>query len=423
MKDIRGFLQSLFNVAVEAAQPSRVLRPFLPAAPEGRTLVLGAGKASVAMAQVVDANWPGDLSGLVVTPKGQLSDCGRIGVLEAAHPVPDGSSVLAGKEVLKLCSGLTEQDLVLCLISGGGSSLLCLPGEGISLEDKQMLNVQLLKSGASISEINTVRKHISAIKGGRLAAACAPAKIVTLMVSDFPGDDPLLIASGPTLPDPTTASDARAVLERWGINTPESISQFLQSPEAETPDAANTIFANHTWEIVARAAQSLQAAAEAAHNQSVEVHIVSDAVEGESREVGKQHAKLAVDIKRQRGPDASPCIVLSGGETSVTVTGSGKGGRNAEYVLGVVSALQGEPGISVLACDTDGIDGSEDNAGCYADEHTLARAHQLGFDAAHYLANNDAWSFFDALGDLVITGPTGTNVNDFRAIYIGSSNA
>jgi hydroxypyruvate reductase len=420
MIDARAFLRELFDVAVAAAQPEAVLPTCLPAPPGGRTLVLGAGKAASAMARAVDEHWQGELSGLVVTRYGQGQDCGRIDVLEASHPVPDAAGREAAKQILARCEGLTADDLVLCLISGGGSALLSLPGEGISLEDKQALNRQLLHSGAGIAEINTVRKHISAIKGGRLALACHPARVVTLMISDVPGDDPQLIASGPTLPDPTTAADARAILDRYGLAVPESIRQFLHSDAARTPAPGDARLAGHEWRIIAGPQLSLEAAAAHARERGVTPLILSDSIEGESREVGTALGAIARQSRFHGQPVAPPCVILSGGETTVSIRGQGRGGPNSEFALGMALALAGERGITALACDTDGIDGSEDNAGAIIDARTLSRARELGLDPASFLENNDAWSFFDALDDLVVTGPTHTNVNDFRAVYIAA---
>jgi len=423
MQDVRKFLERLFDAAVTAAQSEQVLPAYLPEPPRGKTLVLGAGKAASAMAQVVDRVWPEQLSGLVVTRHGQALDCGRIEVLESAHPVPDAASEQAARRILDLCQDLTSDDLVLCLISGGGSALLSLPGEGINLADKQELNRQLLACGASIAEINTVRKHVSAIKGGRLAAACYPARLVTLLISDVPGDDPQYIASGPTVADPTTAADAKAIVARYQLQLPDSITTFLHTELAETPKPGDRAFANSELHIIAAPQLSLLAAAELAESEGVAALILSDSVEGEAREVGKAFSSIARQAKNHGQPIAPPCVILSGGECTVSIKGTGKGGPNTEFNLAMAIALAGESGITVLACDTDGIDGSEDNAGCIIDEHSLARAREQGLDAADYLDNNDAWSFFDALGDLVVSGPTNTNVNDFRAIYIAADDA
>ena len=422
MRDARGFLQRLFATAVEAAQPERVLPGFLPPPPAGRTLVLGAGKAAAAMAKVVDSHWQQELSGLVVTRYGQSQDCGRIEVVEASHPVPDSAGQRAARRMLDLCGDLCADDLVLCLISGGGSALLSLPGGDISLAEKQDLNRKLLHCGASIAQINTVRKHVSAIKGGRLAAACHPAKVVSLMISDVPGDNPELIASGPTVPDPTSAADARAIIERYQLDVADSIHRFLHSPEAETPVPEDAVFGGNEVHVVAGPQVSLQAAAQQARSEGIAALILSDSVEGEAREVGTAFAAIARQARHHGQPIAPPCVIMSGGETTVSITGRGKGGPNTEFNLGLAINLAGETGITALACDTDGIDGSEDNAGCIVDEHSLHRARELDLDPAAYLENNDAWSFFNALGDLVVSGPTDTNVNDFRAMYIAAPN-
>ncbi|MCZ6830531.1 MAG: glycerate kinase [Gammaproteobacteria bacterium] len=422
MQDVRGFLERLFSAAVAAAQPERVLADFLPEPPTGRTLVLGAGKAASAMARVVDATWPQDMSGLVVTRYGQGMDCGRIEVVEAAHPVPDLAGQQAARRMLDLCRDLNADDLVLALISGGGSALLSLPGGDIELAEKQELNRQLLECGASITEINTLRKHISAIKGGRLAAACHPAKVVSLLISDVPGDDPQVIASGPTLPDPSTAAQARAIIDRYQLTVADSIRQFLLSEQAETPGPADPRFEGDELQLVAAPQISLQAAAAQARSEAVPALILSDCIEGEAREIGKAFAAIARQAKFHNQPIAPPCVILSGGETTVSIKGNGKGGPNTEFNLAMALALAGESGITALACDTDGIDGSEDNAGCIIDETSLARARERGLDPAGYLENNDAWTFFDAIGDLVVTGPTHTNVNDLRAIYVAAPN-
>ena len=346
---------------------------------------------------------------------------------EAAHPVPDENSVEAATEALALCADLSEEDLVICLISGGGSALLSLPGGEISLPEKQEINRQLLSSGASINEINVVRKHLSAIKGGRLALACAPARVVTLLISDVPGDDPQLIASGPTLPDPATVADARAVIERFELKLPPSALRYLNSDQAETPKPGHPAFAGNEVHVIAAPQLSLEAAAEHLRAQGMAAMILSDAVEGESREVGKVLAGIAQQVRHRGQPLAAPCVLLSGGETTVTLGSvgrqEGKGGPNSEFALGLALTLGGAPGIVALAADTDGIDGSENNAGSLIDETTLQRARESGLDATGLLGANQSWLFFDALGDLVVTGPTDTNVNDFRAIYIDSSGA
>ena len=438
-RDPRGFLRALYDAAVQRALPQAVMAPFLPAPPDpgrGRTLVLGAGKAGGAMAAAVDALWPADapLSGLVVTrydhvPPAYKAHPGRIEVVEAAHPVPDDAGRRAAQRIVELTRGLGADDLVLCLISGGGSALLSLPAEGVTFEDKQAVNRALLKSGAAIDEMNCVRKHLSAIKGGRLAAMCAPARVVTLTISDVPGDDPAIIASGPTVPDATTCADALAILRRYGIELPAAARAGLESGAFETPKPGDARFAGHEVHLIATPQQSLEAAAALAREHGVAAHILSDEIEGESREVGKVHAALARAVARRGAPFATPCVILSGGETTVTVGAKGgqgdparpspgRGGRATEFLLGCAIALQGEPGVHVLAADTDGIDGVEDNAGAIVAPDTLARAAAQGLKAAAFLDRHDAYTFFATLGDLVVTGPTYTNVNDFRALLV-----
>lgn len=430
--DPRAFLRALYDAAVARALPGEVTARYLPAPPEGgRTLVLGAGKAGGAMAAAVDALWPADapISGLVVTrydhvPPAYQARPGRIEVVEASHPVPDEAGRRAAQRIVELTRGLTDKDLVLCLISGGGSSLLSLPAEGLTLEDKQAVNKALLHSGAAIDEMNCVRKHLSAIKGGRLAAMCAPARVVTLLISDVPGDAPEVIASGPTVPDSTTCADALAILARYGIEVPAAARAGLESGAFETPKPGDPLFRGHEVHMIATPQQSLEAAAELARAHGLAAHILSDEIEGESREVGKVHAALARAVARRGQPFARPCVILSGGETTVTVrprapgAPRGRGGRAGEFLLGCSIALQGQPGVHVLAADTDGIDGVESNAGAVAGPDTLARAAALGLKPAEYLDRNDVFSFFEALGDLVVPGPTFTNVNDFRAILV-----
>ncbi len=428
-QDPRSLLRSLYDCAVARALPAQAMANFLPqppAAGRGRTLVLGAGKAGGAMAQAVDALWPADapLSGLVVTryahtPPAYRERPGRIEVVEASHPVPDAAGLQAAQRMVELTRGLTADDLVLCLISGGGSALLTLPAAGISLADKQAINKALLNSGAAIDEMNTVRKHLSAVKGGRLAALCAPARVVTLLISDVPGDAPEVIASGPTVPDSSTCADALAICQRYGIELPAAALQGLQSGAFETPKPGDALFAGHAIHLIATPQQSLEAAAALARSQGIEAHILSDEMEGESREVGKVHAALARAVAQRGQPFAKPCVILSGGETTVTVKSKGgRGGRASEFLLGCAIALQGHPAVHVLAADTDGIDGIEDNAGAIVTPDTLARAAALGMKASDYLDRNDAYSFFAALDDLVCPGPTFTNVNDFRALLI-----
>jgi len=428
--DPHAFLRSLYDAAVERALPAHNTAAFLPAPPDpagpGRTLVLGAGKAGGAMAAAVDALWPAaaPLSGLVVTrydhvPPTYRARPGRIEVVEASHPVPDAAGERAAQRIVALTRGLTAHDLVLCLVSGGGSALLSLPAPGLTLADKQAVNKALLASGAAIDEMNCVRKHLSAIKGGRLAAMCAPARVVTLLISDVPGDAPETIASGPTVPDASTCADALAILRRYAIEVPPAAQAGLAGGAFETPKPGDALFAGHEVHLIATPQQSLEAAAAVARAAGVAAHILSDEMEGESREVGKVHAALARAVARRGEPFAPPCVILSGGETTVTVKHKGgRGGRATEFLLGCALALQGEPGVHVLAADTDGIDGIEDNAGAIVTPSTLARARALGLQAADHLDRNDAYNFFKPLGDLVVPGPTYTNVNDFRALYI-----
>ncbi len=417
----RDLLLRMFHAAVDAAAPARCLPPHLPAPPTGRTVVVGAGKAAAAMAQAVEAHWPADapLSGLVVTRYGHASaPLRRIEVVEASHPVPDDAGQRAAARMFDRVGGLGPDDLVLCLISGGGSSLLALPADGIGLADKQAVNRALLRSGAAIDEINCVRKHLSAVKGGRLAVAAAPAEVVTLAISDVPGDDLSLIASGPTLPDPSTLAQARAVLARHGIEPPAAVARRLWDPAAETPKPGDRAFARTRGGLVATPQASLEAAAAVARAAGVTPVILGDAIEGEAAEVARVMAGIARHCARHGQPAPVPCVLISGGETTVTVRGAGRGGRNAEFLLALAVALNRHGGIHALACDTDGIDGTEDNAGALLSPDTLVRAVDLGLDARDRLADNDGYGFFAALGDLVVTGPTLTNVNDFRAVLI-----
>ena len=424
--DPRGFLRALYDAAVARALPAQVMAGSLPPPPSGRTVVLGAGKAGGAMAAAVDALWPhgAPLSGLVITrydhvPPAYRAAPGRIEVVEAAHPVPDDAGRSATQRIVELTRGLGADDLVLCLISGGGSALLTLPMPGLSLAEKQAVNQALLRSGAAIGEMNTVRKHLSAIKGGRLGAMCAPATVLTLLISDVPGDDPSVIASGPTVADASTCAEALAVLQRYGIELPTGALAALRSGAAESPKPGDARFNGQQVQLIATPQQSLQAAAEVARSAGIDAHILSDEMEGESREVGKVQAALARAVARRGAPFARPCVILSGGETTVTVRHKGgRGGRATEFLLGCAIALQAEPGVHVLAADTDGIDGIEDNAGAVVTPDTLARAAALGLKASDHLDRNDAYNFFSPLGDLVVTGPTFTNVNDFRALLI-----
>ncbi|HEX5795523.1 MAG TPA: glycerate kinase [Geminicoccaceae bacterium] len=411
-------LRELLEAAVAAAQPAQAMAPHLPAAPSRRTIVLGAGKAAAAMAQVVERHMPGALEGLVVTRYGHAVPCARVEVVEAAHPVPDAAGERAARRILELAAGAGPDDLVLCLISGGASALLALPAPGLSLDDKQAVNRALLASGADIGQMNAVRKHLSAIKGGRLAAAAHPARVVSLLISDVPGDEPAVIGSGPTVPDPSTFEDALAILERYRIEPPANVLAHLRAAADETPKPGDPRLARAATVVVARPQASLEAAARLARARGLNPLILSDAIEGEAREVAKVMAGIALQARRHGQPAAPPCVLLSGGETTVTVRGRGRGGRNAEFLLALAVQLRGAPGISALAADTDGIDGSEDNAGALLAPDTLARAEAKGLDARAMLADNDGYGFFSALGDLVVTGPTLTNVNDFRAILV-----
>ena len=413
----------MFDAAVAAAQPARCLPPHLPPAPRGRTLVIGAGKASAEMARALEQHWPGALTGLVVTRYGYAVPCQRIEIVEAAHPVPDRAGSDAARRMLDMVAGLSADDLVICLISGGGSSLLPLPAEGLDLADKQRLNAALLASGATISEINCVRRHLSAIKGGRLAAACHPARVVTLLISDVPGDDPVDIASGPTCADASTCADALAVLRRYGIDVPPQVRAVLESGRGESVKPGDPRLAGHEIRLIATPQMALDAAAAVASAAGVPTHILGDGIEGEAREVGIVMAGIARQVATHGQPFVPPCILLSGGETTVTVRGTGRGGRNVEFLLSLAVALNGLDGVHAMACDTDGVDGQEDIAGAYMAPDTLARAWTLGMRARDSLANNDGHGFFQALGDSVICGPTLTNVNDFRAIYIGGAPA
>ena len=419
LNDPAKFLRDLFDIAVDAVSAERCLPAFLPPpSATGRTIVIGAGKGAAAMAKAVEAHWSGKLEGLVVTRYGHGAACRDIEVVEAAHPVPDDAGRQAAARMLAMVQGLNENDLVLCLISGGGSALLAMPAPGITLAQKQAINKALLKSGATISEINCVRKHLSAIKGGRLALACAPARVVTLLISDVPGDDPGVIASGPTLPDPTTCAEAQAILDKYTIAIDDSVREHLRSGAGESPKPNDARFARNATHVIATARHALEAAADLARAAGVTPYILSDEMEGESRDVALVHAAMARQVALHGQPFARPCVILSGGETTVTVRGRGRGGRNAEFLLSFATAVDGTAGIFALACDTDGIDGSEDNAGALYTPDSMARAKQQGLRARDMLANNDGYGFFSALDDLIVTGPTRTNVNDFRAILV-----
>lgn len=414
----KSLLISLFEAAVAAADPAVVTPRFLPAAPRGRLVVLGAGKAAASMAKAVEDHWPGALEGLVVTRYGHGVPCSRIEVVEASHPTPDEAGQRAAARILEMAGGLGPDDLALCLISGGGSALLSLPAPGLTLADKQAINMALLKSGAPIGEMNAVRKHLSAIKGGRLATAAHPAPMLTLIISDVPGDDPAVVASGPTVADPTTFAQAREILTRYGVTQPRAALAHLERAEDETPKPGDPRLASSEVKVIATARLSLEAAADVARSAGYAPIILGDAIEGEARAVGAEHAKLALAIARGQTQHALPCVLLSGGETTVTVRGKGRGGRNSEYLLALALALDGARGVHALAADTDGIDGSEANAGAIVAPDTLARARAKGLDARALLDANDSYGLFEALDDLVVTGPTLTNVNDFRAILV-----
>jgi glycerate 2-kinase len=414
----RELLKAMFDAAVGAASPKLRIPAYLPSPPKGRTVVIGAGKASAAMAKAVEDLWPEPLSGLVVTRYGHAVPCERVEIVEARHPVPDENGHQAARRMLEMVKELGPDDLVLALISGGGSSLLSLPAEGITLEDKQAVNAALLRSGASIGEMNIVRKHLSAIKGGRLAAAAYPARLVTLVISDVPGDDPAVIASGPTIADRSTFAEARAVMEKYRITEPRSAIEHLKRAADETPKHGAPKLANTSTAIIATPQLSLEAAAEVARQAGVTPLILGDALEGEAREVGRVMAGIARQSALRGQPAPAPAVLLSGGETTVTVKGSGRGGRNVEFLLSLAVELDGLPGVFALAGDTDGVDGAEEIAGAIITPDTLARAAGRGIDAKVRLADNDGHSFFEALGDQVVTGPTLTNVNDFRAILV-----
>jgi hydroxypyruvate reductase len=413
----------LFDAALAAADPGQAIAQRIPAPVRGRTVLVGAGKASAAMARAFETAWSGPLEGLVLTRYHHAVPCDRVEVVEASHPIPDAVGEQAARRILALAHSLGPDDQLVFLASGGGSALLSLPAPGLTLDDKQAVTRALLRSGATITEINAVRKHLSAIKGGRLAAAAAPARIVTLAISDVPGDDPSVIASGPTVPDPTTFADARAVLEKYRIIAPKAVEAHLSEETEETPNPDDPIFDRAEFDLVASPQGSLQSAAAVAVRRKIVPIVLSDRIEGEARQVGLVHAAIALQIRggKFRVGDrliSPPAVLLSGGETTVTVTGAGRGGRNVEFLLALALALNGIEGISALACDTDGIDGTEDNAGAIVYPDSLARAAARGISAQAALVDNDGYGFFAELGDLVMTGPTLTNVNDFRAVLV-----
>lgn len=408
----------MFDAAIASAQPALCVPPHLPNPPRGRLIVVGAGKASAAMARAVEENWSGPLSGLVVTRYGYAVPCERIDIVEAAHPVPDAAGMDAAQRMLERVGALHEDDLVLCLLSGGGSALLPLPAPGLTLDHKQIVSRALLRSGATISEINCVRRHLSAIKGGRLAAACHPARVLTLLISDVPSDRPSDIASGPTVADPTTCADALAILRRYDIEPPGPVRDVLESGRGESVKPSDPRLIGSAVRMIATPQLALEAAACVARAAGIAPYILGDAIEGEARDVGTVFAGMALQVAERNQPFAAPCVLLSGGETSVTVRGSGRGGRNVEFLLSLAIALEGHSGIHALAGDTDGVDGQEEIAGACIGPDSLVRAWSLGLKPQEMLANNDGHGFFTALGDSVLTGPTLTNVNDFRAILI-----
>jgi len=413
-----ALLRELFDAAVAAANPALLVAAALPPRPRGRIVVVGAGKAAASMASAVESAWPGDLEGVVLTRYGHAWPTRSIEVLEAGHPVPDAAGVRGAMRIAALLEDLRPEDLVLCLFSGGGSALLALPPPGITLEELQTVNRALLGCGANIDEMNCVRKHLSQLQGGRLAARCAPAQVVTLLISDVPGDDPATIASGPTSSDPTRCADELRVLDRYGIAVPARVRTFLERGEDESVKPGDARLARVAQRVIASPRMAIEAAAQRARMFGVTPQILGDSLQGEARELGRQHAGLARQVATQGGPWARPCVLLSGGETTVTVRHSGRGGRNAEFLLGAMLALEGLAGVYALAADTDGIDGTEDNAGARLGPDSWARARALGLDPRAALERNDAYTLFAALGDLVVSGPTRTNVNDFRALLI-----
>jgi len=415
----REFLTGLFEAAVLRADPRRALKDALPPRPKGKTVVVGAGKGAAQLAAAFEELWDGPLTGTVVTRYGYATPCNSITVLEASHPVPDSAGLAASQALFDTVSGLTEDDLVVALICGGGSALLPAPPEGLSLEDEQKLNEVLLASGAPIGVMNAIRKHASRIKGGRLAAAAWPARVVSLVVSDVPGDQACQVASGPTVPDEVTLAEVQAMVAARGIKLPEKIRAHLERGNDLPPRPDDPVFARNETRIIASACLSLEAAAEVARGRGVAAIILSDAIEGEARDVGLVHAAIAREVANRDRPFAKPVVILSGGETTVTLRGKGRGGRNTEFLLSFAAAIDGIEGIAALAADTDGIDGSEENAGAFAGPGTASQLRSKGIDPLASLAANDAWSAFDAIDDLFVTGPTGTNVNDFRAILVG----
>ena len=417
-KTDKQFLSELFFAAVSAADPKRIIKENLPDRPKGRTVVVGAGKGVAQLAQAFESYWDSPLSGVVVTRYGFAAKCKKIKVMEAAHPIPDRAGMVATKEIISAVQGLTPEDLVVALFCGGGSALLPAPPKNFSLEDEQTLNTVLLKSGAPISVMNSIRKRFSRIKGGQLALAASPARVVSLIVSDVPGDDPAQVASGPTVPDKTSHEEAIAGINTYNIQIPKKILTQICNPSFKTPNPDSNFFKENHVEVIASSSISLHAAAKYSEEKRIPAVILSDRIEGESREVAKVHAAIAQEVSRNNHPFQKPVVVLSGGETTVTVLGSGKGGPNTEFMLSFGLAIEGENDICALAADTDGIDGTETNAGAFVCGDSISRLRNLGIDPANYINNNDAWTAFNELGDLFITEPTGTNVNDFRAILV-----
>ena len=414
----RTLLRQMFDAAIASAQPALCLPPHLPTPSSGRTIVIGAGKASAAMARALEEHWPGPLEGLVVTRYGYEVPCERIEIVQAAHPVPDEAGIEASRRIAEKVTGLTEDDLVIALISGGGSSLLVAPAPGLALADKRAVNAALLASGATISEMNCVRRHLSALKGGRLGALCHPARVVTLLISDVPGDDPRDIASGPTVADPTTCADALAIVDRYRMDVPAAVRRLLASGECESVKPGDPRLARSEIRMITAPQIALEAAARVARDAGVAAHILGDSLEGEARDLGKAMAGIARQVALRGQPFETPCVLLSGGETTVTVRGSGRGGRNVEFLLSLAVCLDGLAGVHAIAGDTDGVDGAEEIAGAHVTPDTLARARAAGINPRALLDANDGHGFFRALGDSVVTGPTLTNVNDFRAILV-----
>ena len=418
MSNPTEFLKQLFQSALTAADPAKVLPAYLPQAPKGRTIVLGAGKAAAKMAQVVEQHWNSNIEGIVVTSYGSAVKCKNIEVLEAAHPIPDEAGVTATRKILELAKTAKKDDLIICLISGGGSALLVLPIEGLSLTEKQLVNKQLLASGASISEINCLRKQLSQVKGGRLRLACPYVKMVTLAISDVPGDDPAIIASAPTVVEPSQAKKALEIIKRYNISLPNKVLEKIQSDIEEVRENKILDSLDSEFKLIATPQMALEQAAVTAKKMQINPLILSDRIEGESKDVAKVMAAIALQVRKYNQPIQAPCVLLSGGETTVTIKGKGSGGPNAEFLLAMAVALNGEENIYALACDTDGIDGKEKVAGAFITPETLAKAKKLALNPNTMLANNDAHNFFKFLDNQIITGPTLTNVNDFRAVLI-----